>query len=378
MQQNKPIYQRHQVLSLVLFLFVSIAILDLLAGLWFIPSGTNNFRCKHPYYHHGLKANRAATTSWNGTDYYSFYTNSLGFRDEKVRDVPLSTSKRRILLMGDSYVESVGVEYERSFPGILQSQFDTLDTEILNAAVVGYSPKLYFLKLKYLIEKTGLKFDELIVFIDISDIQNELLYKDFNPDERKINETVDGENNFINRYPSYIVYAFQKISQDRKRKEFYKKRGKDAENPRTDLYYTFFDEFRDDELLQNEYFHTIGNWYLDKALFDKWGREGLTLEKWYMLQIVNLCKKHKIKMSVSVHPWPVQIKTGDWNSIQVQFWKKFATDNGLQFINFFSVLEKEATHTNVIKKYYFNGDVHLNEEGHKLFARELFGLLSGS
>jgi hypothetical protein len=273
--------------------------------------------------------------------------------------------------MGDSHTEGVGVEYEKCFAGILQSRFDTTKVEILNAGVVGYSPKLYYLKIKYLIENTGLRFDELIVFIDISDIQNELVYKNFNPELNGKLPTHNCVKNVFGNYPSYIFYAFHKISEDCKRKDFYEKRGKSVENPRTDLYYTFFDKFKDDQLLQNEYFHDIGNWYLDKTIFDKWGRDGLTLEKWYMLQLANLCAGHHIKMSVSVHPWPIQIIAGDWNSIQVQFWKKFTSDNNLQFINFFSVIEREASQTNVIKKYFFSGDVHLNPEGHKMFADEL-------
>ncbi len=372
MNKKEIFFKRHPAISLILFLMISIILIDLIAGMLFIPSDNNSYRCKNPFYHHGLKPNCQSSTTWNGTDYYSFFTNSLGFRDAYVREIPLSNDKRRILFIGDSHTEGVGVDYEKSFAGILQSRLDTSKAEILNAGVVGYSPKLYYLKVKYLIENMGLKFDELVVFIDISDIQNELVYKDFNPD---LNQSDKGIWKNFSNYPSYIFYAIRTIAEERKRKEFYEKRGKSVENPKTDLYYTFFDEFKDDQLLQNEYFHTIGTWYLDKTIFDKWGREGLTLEKWYMLQLAELCTAHHIKMSVSVHPWPIQITAGDWNSIQVQFWKKFSSDNNLQFINFFSVIEKKAFQTNVIKKYYFSGDVHLNAEGHKMFADELMKYL---
>ena len=44
--------------------------------------------------------------------------------------------------------------------------------EVLNAGVSSYSPIIYFKKIEYLIDK-GFEFDELIVFIDISDIEDE-------------------------------------------------------------------------------------------------------------------------------------------------------------------------------------------------------------
>ncbi|NQV76750.1 MAG: imidazole glycerol phosphate synthase subunit HisH, partial [Lutibacter sp.] len=42
----------------------------------------------------------------------------------------------------------------------------------------------YYYKTKYLIEEVGLDIDDLIVCIDISDIQNELVYQDFEPSEK--------------------------------------------------------------------------------------------------------------------------------------------------------------------------------------------------
>ena len=45
-----------------------------------------------PVRHHALKPNCASTEHW-GKDSYEFVTNSLGFRDEKIRDVPLAVPR---------------------------------------------------------------------------------------------------------------------------------------------------------------------------------------------------------------------------------------------------------------------------------------------
>ena len=84
--------------------------------------------------------------------------------------------------MGDSHTEGVGVNFDQTFTGQIISKIDTSQTEILNAAVVGYSPRIYYLKTKYLIEDVGLKFDHLFVFFDMSDLQNEIVYKNFQPE----------------------------------------------------------------------------------------------------------------------------------------------------------------------------------------------------
>src|SRR3974390_3492689 len=42
---------------------------------------------RDPVRHHAFKPNCASTFFW-GEDSYEFFTNSLGFRDEKIREVP--------------------------------------------------------------------------------------------------------------------------------------------------------------------------------------------------------------------------------------------------------------------------------------------------
>jgi hypothetical protein len=76
----------------------------------------------------------------------------------------------KIFFIGDSFTESPGVPYEQSFVGLFAQAFPALD--VLNAGVSSYAPSVYYEKLKYLLD-AGLKFDEAVVYIDISDIQDE-------------------------------------------------------------------------------------------------------------------------------------------------------------------------------------------------------------
>ena len=50
------------------------------------------------------------------------------------------------------------------------------DYEILNSAVSSYSPSIYYKKINHFINK-GFKFDQAFVFLDVSDIFDELFIK---------------------------------------------------------------------------------------------------------------------------------------------------------------------------------------------------------
>ena len=180
------IFERHPRKTLILVVLFSVLALDLAAGYLLLPKNYNDFREPHPYYHHGLLANREARSKWGSGEEYTVFTNSLGLMDEAVREVSLSTDKHRIVFIGDSYTEGIGVPFEKTFVGRLSQKVDRDRVEILNAGVSSYCAKLYYLKTKYLVEEVGLKFDELYVFIDISDIQDEILYRDFQSSKRTL------------------------------------------------------------------------------------------------------------------------------------------------------------------------------------------------
>ena len=166
--------------SLALAVIASVIIIDAALGLLLIPSGADSIRRPDYFYHHGLHPNRRTVGHW-GEVAYPLVTNSLGLLDREIRNVPLHTTRHRILFMGDSFTEGIGLPFEQTFAGILSAQLDSSGLDVLNGGVMGYSPKLYYLKTKYLLEQ-GLSIDELVVLVDLSDIPNEVeLYRGFEP-----------------------------------------------------------------------------------------------------------------------------------------------------------------------------------------------------
>ena len=85
-----------------------------------------------PVRHHALKPNCAIVDHW-GHDSYQFFTNSLGFRDEKIREVPLADDRPRILMLGDSMTQGM-IAWRDSYVGRIAAHFPQYD--FLNGGVL--------------------------------------------------------------------------------------------------------------------------------------------------------------------------------------------------------------------------------------------------
>ena len=166
------------VIKSIFFLSIFFLILTLDYSIKNVLKLVNNYlikdvRIKNEIFHHTLKPN----SSGGGIINEKYYTNSLGFRDfyiKKINPVKDNNLKKRIILIGDSATMGLYNEYEDSFAGKITNHYKDMNIEVLNAAVTSYSPIIYYTKIKYLINDEKLKFDELFVFLDISDTFDDL------------------------------------------------------------------------------------------------------------------------------------------------------------------------------------------------------------
>lgn len=131
------------------------------------------YRIKNNYYHHDLKPNYNGDAYWSSWN-YKVCTDGSGFRSECGAN--FQTRKQfDIAFIGDSFTEGVGLPYEKTFVGLIAKSLPNLRTA--NLGVSSYSPSIYYAKLNYLIEN-GYSFNEVVVFIDISDVQDEAISYD--------------------------------------------------------------------------------------------------------------------------------------------------------------------------------------------------------
>ncbi|MCF8225976.1 MAG: hypothetical protein K9J30_08865 [Bacteroidales bacterium] len=367
---------RRLIFSLLIFVF-----LDLFTGFFITGDDFQGFRTEHYYYHHGLLPDQSAMAAW-GSLLYPFYTNSLGFVDSAQYKVELNTGAERILILGDSHSEGVGVPYLKTFSGRLAQILSEEGIEVLNASCISYSQKIEYLKAKYIIEEQGLNFDHLFVLIDISDMQNELVYEGFDPGKNIIFNKLEIKlKSFLNKRSAIYYLTTAAIKHKRSRKffetaEVFEGSTADlAETNSMELYSTFFSHFDDNTLLSNPQFHGVSEWYYDDY-FRELADRGITLAQEYILQLQTLCSDNNIHLTLSVHPWQTQIMRGDTADYYTEKWRSFCELNGIDFVNLFPLFINEENPVVVNMKFYIRDDNHWNEFGHKKVADFLYGYYS--
>jgi lysophospholipase L1-like esterase len=315
------------------------------------------YRKAHEVFHHTLLPYVDFENARWGPLRHTIKTNSLGFKDNCNRNVPLVTDKYRILFIGDSFTEGKGYEYDRTFVGLVDEEFRGQGVDILNAAVASYSPIIYLRKVAYLIETVHLKFDHLIVFIDISDIEDE------------------GRSYWFDENRN--VQSEAKKQQEGKRN---KKKFKDtlAENTILQSYLRLWFRrlrYQMSALRGEDMRHAVNLdrslWTVDEKLYREYGEQGLGTAAEHMEELYRLLRERGIGLTIAVYPWPDQILREDLDSIQVKFWQSWANRRQITMLNFFPDFIDGREAMDVIREYFIPGDTHWNDRGHRLIARRV-------
>ena len=359
------------------------AVLDFLYSSFLRDSGLSP-HIPSASYHHGLLRNFSGYDSW-GDHRYTFYTNSLGFRDGAVRDVAKTSPLRRILLIGDSFTEGTGVTFEQSFAGLLQAAGlkQPANIEFLDAGVISYSPSLYFRKVKALLGD-GLRFDEVVLFSDVSDVRDEATkyfchdddprYARYcDPSEREFfaslckrgarsQEGCEAGSNFAYVQPGLGAWVRRHFAMSDSLRLMAK--------------------FAIQSLTGNQKNRVLNRtpetaWVFgepsDSPEYAPLGPEGGIARSLKNMQaLADLLKANHIPLTIVVYPWPAQIALHDRDSRQVQIWRDFCAANCKAFINLFPLFfDAAAARDDWYETYFIFGDFHYSPAGHRLMYRGL-------
>jgi lysophospholipase L1-like esterase len=340
------------------FSLLCFAALDAGIGSFAHAASGRSFRIEHPYYHHGLRPHTSTETTWGGRR-YQMRTDSLGFRDAEDRTIAPHPSGRRVVVIGDSMLEGLGVAYADTAAGLLAERGRARGVEVLNAAVVSYSPKLYDLRTRWLVTHDRLELQRLVVFVDISDTHDEVLYEGFVPHEDPAGLRAAAAwwraHSLVSQLLDRFVFARSAID-NRFRK--------DAD---VDVWMKSVDAYR----------KPVGNpdagrweWTYDDAAYEAWGRHGLALADAHMAALAAFCRERGIELAVAVYPSPYQIFANEREGRQVVFWRTFCERERLPFVDLFPLFVDPAQRTAdaTYDRYFLPGDVHWNEAGHALVA----------
>jgi hypothetical protein len=322
-------------------------------------------RVADPIYNHGLATNFNGYDIWDELR-YRFITNSLGFKDASVREVPLKSYSRRVLLIGDSFTEGIGMSFEDSFAGMLYGagQERSPKIEFLNAGVVSYSPSIYYKKIKFPLE-TGLQCDEVVLFSDTSDVTDEATSYfciDDDPKYRKYCASAEGSAqrvasptkapNFLidrfvvtNRVRIYIKRSIQSLLGNRRRSI-------NTDHARIGWTVAGLDVSSDNQPLGVE--------------------GGIARSLQNMRALSDLLAARNIPLTIVVYPWAQQIAQGDRDSRQVSLWRSFCEGRCTTFINlfpnFFAVADGDK---DWYEHLFILGDDHFSAAGNRFMFQEV-------
>jgi len=293
---------------------------------------TKKLRCFDPYLHHGFRPNASGTLRW-GRRAVPYFTNSLGFRDRACRQVAKFSGNRRIVALGDSFLEGLGVAYEHTVTGYLEDWYnqDGKPIEVLNGAVASYSPFLEYRSLKRFFE-SGYRADEIVVFLDISDVQDEAIaeYHLLAENENFHSSVHEGRRPPVRqRFWEVILFGTQEE--------------------------------------KHRYYSTRDRWTEDRRLFEEYGRRGVQRCKENLLRIKKLAAANGAQMKIVLYPWPVQIRSRKSPSRYETIFGAFAGQEQIPVINLVPVFRSMRDW----QDYFLSGDVHWNEKGHRFVAASL-------
>ena len=344
---------------------VFLLLVDFIITKSFFPNNTNAViekkslhRISHPTFHHNLKSNINIIEDYGKFGKKKLVTNSFGFRDKKIREIKNTIDKKRIILIGDSFTEGVLLNYEDTYAGLIDDYFSKKNIQVLNAGLSSYSPSIYYAKIKYLIEVKKINFDELVVFLDMSDIWNEATSytskidddTEFSVKDKKHTSFKEHTSIFLNKnfYGTYIIVNFVH--------DYIK----NSKNNSVDNFIKW--------AVSND--HKLDKWPINKKLYNEYGVDGLKKAEKYMIKLIEMTKRHEIKTTIVVYPWISNIYYNDLNSKHVEFWRKFSIRNNIKFINLFPLFVKEKRNSKenleFIKTHFIPYDIHYNNNGHIL------------
>jgi hypothetical protein len=327
----------------------------------------NVCRVPDPVRQHGLKPNCRAMVRW-GTVPFEYLTNSIGLRDEKIREVPLADARPRILLLGDSFTEGQ-LAWSDSYVGRIAAHLPQYD--FLNGGAPAYSPSNY-LNLTRALLAEGFKIDEVIVFLDNTAAQYEAaFYRDMDasgavkgPAREYRNMSWIGTWRF--RISSHLFITSNML------------------------------EFIERELINIGYYHLVAS-LAGSNIFDvEWaawtyrkvdetdafptGYAPLGLQAGLAKQVAKMTllwqglARRNIPLSVVVYPYPSQLVHDRVDSQQVRIWQQWCEGKCKRFISLYPMFfaaKKECPRLQPgcwYDKLFLYGDVHYSDLGNAMVA----------
>jgi len=314
-----------------------------------------------------LEKNCKAKEKWvKNVKSYNVYTDKNGFRFSGNKIIEDNTKKNAVFF-GDSFTYGMGLDYEKTFVGIIEKS--QKEFKILNLGVPGYSPSVFNYQLKKIIKENIIP-KKIFFVLDISDVSEEASQWDKSgKSERPILINNNNDEN-INKNGIFKNFTEQNFKGSRliarSLNNFFRS---------IRLYFS-----STEKKLKKPGRSGWGNFlYLnldetDNKLWEPNGFEqGIKKIKENSKEISVIAQSIKAELYLVIYPWPDSLEYGQ----NVFNWEKFSYNlckdiNCTKLINFFPDFTAEKNKSNDwLTKLYIGGDLHITEYSHKIIAEKI-------
>jgi hypothetical protein len=290
-------------------------------------------------HHHDLEPNVETLRVW-GPIIYRWKTDKNGLRTGACAPGDAEKAWPAIFVIGDSFVEALGSNYEQSFVGLMACDAARQKKAVWNLGVSSYSPIIYWRKVLATANKLDVKPTEIYVFLDLSDIDDEAnVYREAEDGTVKFKSMPEPTSAFD--LVQWLVSHFT------------------TARLAYDLNVSASFDWR------RSLGRARARWTIDKSLMDAWGKVGLDLAAGNLDRLVGLCRDWRCKLTLVVYPWPDNVMGHDKDSVQVRYWRDWAARRGVRFVDGFAPFFDEPDEA-ALHKYFIEGDVHFTEAGNRL------------
>ena len=313
---------------------------------------------------------------------YTISTNDLGFRDEDI--LPLDREKQYSIIIGDSFIEGVGLEYKDTIVGMLNQNLKSDNFKFLNAGVASYSSYIYLKKIKKIIsENNDLNIKDVILFLDKSDISDDEAY-------------LDKPLFFEKKYPKgkFVLQRKLDFYKDLKELSFWRFYTKQTISGKiikviTDKIENFFSNLKKRVIISkklNKNFFEVNNleikaiksvnstqrvtkWYKNE-LWEKKGKKNIQFSLNNIQELKIFLNKKNINLIVVLYPWPFEIDDKEIRERYLKFIVPSLDEINVKKLVIYQDFLKGNIYENISKNYLYN-DIHFNKNGNEIITNNL-------
>ena len=287
-------------------------------------------------------------------------TDEMGLRVGK-KSPSKNKNKKSIFLFGDSFTYGVGIEFEKTYAGLIEGKYK--DYNIYNFGVGSYSPSVYLFKLKKILDKKIFP-EKILLFLDLTDIIDEVT-----------RWTFDEKTGEVKLASDYIYVNSQK------KEKFIKRNFKILNNVSSYINFKLrhYREIADIKLRDQRKIKTSiqGSFtYKDINALDRrfWKKDTFTLGKQNLkkrlMQIAEISKNNNIDFYLVIYPWAETLELGQKEFSWSNYAENICANNRCKLINAIPSFEEyKDNNRNWSTDLYFLNDEHFNEKGAELLYK---------